>query len=290
MKVRLLLAAVSLVLLSTFAPLSADADDGFYYWVTPRAFPVGSVAGESFVIQVSAEQSAQIEEIRSMFGIPGFAGHLAAGSVDYNRDYFAPGQPIWNWHVQSVETIFDFTKTVFPACQCPYLIAQPSEIAADPAAWIASNGDSYTPIFFQINVLVDPAKPAALANVSNRAFTGAGEKVAITGFIVTGSQPRNVIVRALGPSLAAQGVDQVVLNPQLEVRVGAALSAQNTDWKSDSRAEVITASFPALAPNDEREAALFLTLLPGAYTVLTSSEEGAEGIVLTEVYDALPSP
>jgi hypothetical protein len=56
------------------------------------------------------------------------------------------------------------------------------------------------------------------------------------------------------------------------------------------QAGVITASFPALAPSGEREAALFLTLLPGAYTVLASGEDGAEGIVLTEVYDAEANP
>lgn len=68
---------------------------------------------------------------------------------------------------------------------------------------------SYTPTHYQIGAQIDPSKPDAVANVSNRAFTGTVEKVAITGFIITGGQPRNVIVRVLGPSLAAQGVQQV---------------------------------------------------------------------------------
>lgn len=52
------------------------------------------------------------------------------------------------------------------------------------------------------------------------------------------------------------------MNPKLEIHVGAALTSQNSDWQSDDRAGVITASFPSLAPNDEREAALFAPSCP----------------------------
>jgi len=290
MKTSLVPLAAAMAYLASLAPMSVVAQDTFYYWVTPRTFPSAtSTAGESLVIQVDAALSSQIEEIRAV-GFPGFSGHIAAGSVDYNKSYFAAGQPVWNWHVESVDTIFDFNKTVFAQCECPPLVANPSDIAADPDAWIASNGAVYTPMHYQIGAQIDPSKPDAVANVSNDAFTGTGEKVAITGFIISGGQPRNVIVRVLGPSLAAQGVQQVVMNPKLEIHVGAALTSQNSDWQSDDRAGVITASFPSLAPNDEREAALFRTLLPGAYTILASSEDGVEGIVLTEVYDAEVSP
>lgn len=62
--------------------------------------------------------------------------------------------------------------------------------------------------------------------------------------------------------------------------------AANTDRKKDANASVISRYFPTLAPPGLKEAALYLTLLPGAYTVQTSGEGGGEGVVLTEVYDA----
>lgn len=84
-------------------------------------------------------------------------------------------------------------------------------------------------------------------------------------------------------------MQQFVANPKLEVHNSSATIAQNSDWQEDARAASSPKPF-LLAPNAEREAALFLTLLPGAYTILASSEDGAEGVVLTEVYDAEVSP
>jgi hypothetical protein len=278
------------------APQSAQAEEMFYYWVAPWSGTHRSVPNESFVVQVDAGTAAQIDEINAkvingtVFGAPGFSGHIAAGEADYNRDYFAPGHPLWNWHVVSVDSVFDLNTTSFPPCECPPLVANPSDIAADPEGWISTNGDVYTPVAYEIIGRIDPSKPDAVANVSNRAFTGADEKTAITGFIISGGLPRNVIVRALGPTLEAAEVQQFVANPKLEVHSSSATIAQNSDWQDDARASIISETFPTLAPNDEREAALFLTLLPGAYTILASSEDGAEGVVLTEVYDAEVSP
>lgn len=182
---------------------SAQTTTQLYYWVTPIPVPLPNELGaqprQSFAIAVEA--------IRAKPGEPGFAGHIAAGSVDYNKNYFAPGQPVWNWHVASVDEVYDLVGRVFPACLCPYLVANPSDIAADPAKWIADNGDLYAPEFYAIGAQIDPAKPSTVANVSNRAFTSAGEKTAITGLIISGGQPRSVIVRGLGPSLADQGVE-----------------------------------------------------------------------------------
>ena len=124
-----------------------------------------------------------------------------------------------------------------------------------------------------------------MANVSNRGMTGAGEKTLITGLIITGGEPRNVVVRALGPSLSAAGVQQAAANPKIEVYRGSTRVASNADWRSDARADVLRNSYAALAPTDDREAALFLTLFPGAYTLHGINEAGTEGVVLLEAYD-----
>lgn len=284
---RLLVVAAFFSAVFLLAPTVSNAQsiDKFYYWVGPTRLPYPS-SDESFVIELNAIQAAEIEAIFATGGLPGFTGTIAAGAVDYNRNYSAPGQPVWNWHVAAVNGIFDFTKTLFIACMCPDLIAKPGEIAANPELWISQNGDRYTPTGFSIQRRIDPVSPAAMANVSNRGITGAGERALITGFIVTGGTPRNIVVRALGPSLRSFGVGQAAGNPSLEVYHGSTRIAANADWKNDGRANLLADKFPSLVPTDDKEAALWLTLLPGQYTIQAANEEGTEGIVLIEAYDA----
>jgi hypothetical protein len=282
-------AAVAALLFSIFlfpsTIATAQTTEKFYYLVGPglTRYPAPD---EGFAIEVSATQAAEIEAILKTSGWPGFSGTIAAGSVDYNRNYYAPGQPLWNWHVARVTNIFDFTKTGFVACMCPFLIAKPSEIAANPDDWIKRNGSGYTPIHYSIQRRIDPASRDAMANVSNRGVTGQDERKLITGLIITGGTPRNVVIRALGPSLTAAGVRQAVGNPKIEVYQGAAKIATNADWKTDPRAAAFAQNFPSLVPSNEKEAALWLTLLPGNYTIQATNEEGTEGIVLVEAYDA----
>ena len=262
----------------------AQSIDKFYYLVGPR-LTESSQPGQSFAIEVDAIQAAEIESISKTNGQPGFSGTIAAGSVNYNRDYYAPGQPVWNWHVASVNQIFDFTKTAFIACMCPDLIANPSEIAANPDDWIRRNGDRYTPISYSIQRRIDPTRHDAMANVSNRGMTGQGERKLITGLIISGGTPRNIVVRVLGPSLGLAGVGHAAVNPKLEVYRDATRIATNADWKDDRRAEFLAQHFPALVPANDKEAALWLTLFPGNYTIQASNEDGTEGIALIEAYD-----
>jgi hypothetical protein len=284
---RLCAAAAIFSCVFLFSPSAAKAQstDKFYYWVGPGQLRYPP-PDQSFVIEVNAIQAAETEAIFATGGTPGFSGTIAAGSVDYNRDYYAPGQPVWNWHVAVVNAIFDFTKTLFPACMCPDLIAKPSEIAANPDEWIRQNGSRYTPTAYSIQRRIDPGNRAAVANVANRGITGAGERTLITGFIVTGGTPRNIVIRVLGPSLRSVGVEQAAANPKLEVYQGSTRIAANADWKSDRRASSLAENFPALAPSNDKEAALWLTLSPGNYTIQATNEEGTEGIVLIEAYDA----
>lgn len=283
---RVLVIGTILCGLFCFAARSATAQtsEKFYYLVGPGMLQYPP-PDQSFAIEVSASQAAEIEAMFKTRGVPGFSGTIAAGSVDYNRNYYAPGQPVWNWHVASVDGIFDFTKTLFPACECPYLIAKPSDIAANPDEWIRQNGTRYTPIRYSIQRRIDPASRDAMANVSNRGITGQGERKLITGLIITGGTPRNIVIRALGPSLVSAGVRQAAGNPKLEVYQGAARIATNADWKADPRSNVFAQNFPGLVPSNDKEAALWLTLFPGTYTIQATNEDGSEGIVLIEAYD-----
>jgi hypothetical protein len=127
--------------------------------------------------------------------------------------------------------------------------------------------------------------PQRLANISTRARVGTGEAVQIGGFIITGAGPKPVLVRGIGPSLAAHGVAaaETLQNPTIELRSAAgSLIGSNRDWR-DSQAAEIDAS--GAAPSNEREAAIIATLQPGAYTAMVSDESGGTGLGLVEIYD-----
>jgi len=254
-----------------------------YYWVASRAItPTG--ARQSFVVAVDATKAAEIEAIFAEGGRPGLGGTLVAGTAAYNKDYFSPDHRVWNWHYTDDFGVFDFNKTLFPACMCPFLIANPSDIAVNPEEWIRENR-VYTPIGYDIVGRIDPSQRTAVANVSNRGMTGAGEQTLITGLIIRGGEPRNVVVRALGPSLSASGIQQVAGNPRLVVHREGIQIAENSDWKEDSRADELVQKYQTLAPSNDKEAALLLTLLPGSYTLQGINEDGTEGVVLLEAYD-----
>ncbi len=268
----------------------AQAADKFYYWVTPFVPPAKN-NGQSFVIEVESATKSKIDSIRSRGGVPQLAGQIAAGSASYNKNYFAAGHPVWNWYFTSVDQITDYTVDGPPGTfipendRAPYE-SNPSDIAADPNAWITQHGNYYAPARYAIGSQIDPSNADAVANVSNRGLASTGEKTLITGFILKGGEPRNVVVRALGPSLGAFGVQQFATNPKIEV-FGASgrRFASNTDWKNDARASALSQSYPTLAPSNDKEAALLLTLTPGAYTLQGTNEDGTEGVMLLEAYD-----
>jgi hypothetical protein len=113
---------------------------------------------------------------------------------------------------------------------------------------------------------------------------GTGENVLIGGFIIKGSEPKTLVLRAIGPSLTASGVAYPLTNPVLELHDSASVViAANDDWRDAPEAVQIEQS--GLAPTDPSEAAILVTLLPGAYTAVVSSRDGAGGDGLVEAYE-----
>lgn len=279
----------AVLLLALLGSRPVNAQDKFYYWVTPDSFPSPSVP-DSFVVEVDSTKKAEIEAIRAQGGMPGLNARIAAGAVPYNKNYYAPGQPVWNWHVAAVNAVFDrngvFPVPCPPSCD-PNQYDDPSDIAANPEQWIQTNGDEYAPVRYWIQTEVHPNDTDALANVSNRGMTGVGEKTVITGFIITGGEPRTVVLRALGPSLSASGVQQPAADPKISVFAQSSTRdfATNDDWRSHGRSEELQREYPSLAPTNDKEAALLVTLMPGRYTMHGSNVDGTEGVLLLEAYD-----
>lgn len=129
-----------------------------------------------------------------------------------------------------------------------------------------------------------PGGPAGhLANISTRMKVGSGQNVLIGGFIIQGSQPKTLILRAIGPSLVSSGVTNVLANPVLELRDSAGvLVASNNDWQ-DTQASQIQQS--GIAPTNPLESAMLKTLAPGSYTAVVSGSGGGQGNGLIEAYE-----
>src|SRR5881394_4039269 len=106
-----------------------------------------------------------------------------------------------------------------------------------------------------------PPSPSAshFANISTRMDVGTGNNVMIAGFIVSGSQSKTVIIRALGPTLGSYGVANALNDPMLELHDSSdATVATNDDWQTGSQASQISSS--GYAPNNSNEPALIATL------------------------------
>lgn len=128
-----------------------------------------------------------------------------------------------------------------------------------------------------------------LANVSTRGFVSTGDNVMIGGFIVADNGGgTTVVVRALGPSLAAAGIPDAMTDPYLELHnPNGTLIDFNDNWMSAFGADEIRAAH--LAPTDDRESALYKSLAPGNYTAIVRGKTNSVvGVAVVEVYDLGP--
>ena len=123
--------------------------------------------------------------------------------------------------------------------------------------------------------------PAHLGNISTRLYSQTGDNVLIGGFIITGTQPKKVLIRAIGPSLPMSGK---LGDPKLELydATGATI-ASNDNWKDASNKQAIIDS--TVPPPDDKESAIVASLAPGSYTAIVSGVSNSTGIALVEVYD-----
>jgi hypothetical protein len=134
---------------------------------------------------------------------------------------------------------------------------------------------------------------ASLINVSARMEVTGGSGALIAGLVIGGNGPKAVLIRGVGPTLSEFGVTGVLADPVITVFSGSTVVASNSSWGSgaSTAAQITTASagvgaFPL--PSGSKDAALLLTLNPGAYTVVVSSASSANGVALIEVYDTQP--
>jgi hypothetical protein len=128
----------------------------------------------------------------------------------------------------------------------------------------------------------------SLINISTRGKVLTDFDVMIGGFVIQGSGPQTVVIRAIGPTLANYGVAGALANPTLTlVRSGdQVIIATNDDWGTAANASQLQAS--GFAPSNPLESAIYVTLAPGAYTAIVSGVANGTGVGLVEVYKVGP--
>ncbi|HEY3755521.1 MAG TPA: DUF4331 domain-containing protein [Opitutaceae bacterium] len=128
--------------------------------------------------------------------------------------------------------------------------------------------------------------PAPIYNFSTRGWAGVGNAALMGGFIVRGPLPAQVLVRALGPSLANYGVQSPLSATTLTVYHGSTVMATNSGWQATQQAAIQATGF---APGSTNEAAVLLTVPPGAYTVAVSGPNGATGVSVVDAFVLNPN-
>lgn len=126
-------------------------------------------------------------------------------------------------------------------------------------------------------------------NLSARGRVRTGDGVMIGGFVISGPSYKRMLIRAVGPTLSAFGLTEALADPVLTIYSGSTVIATNDRWENSEQVAAMTAASKnagafTLASGSE-DAALFITLPPGAYTVEVKGKDGAEGIALLEIYE-----
>jgi hypothetical protein len=132
-----------------------------------------------------------------------------------------------------------------------------------------------------------PIQGTRALNLSTRMTVRTGDNIGIGGFIITGSGPKHVLIRALGPSLVLglPSAHQKLEDPVLELHgPGSFVTITNDNWRDDPAQEALIIA-TGIAPTNDLESAIDARLYPGAYTALISGKNNTQGTGLIEVYD-----
>jgi plastocyanin len=185
-----------------------------------------------------------------------------------------PGTPDGIWNSGILNQGATFTHTFTTAGSFPYY-CMPHGACCGMTGVVTVSSPTPTPT---------PAPTPAtgtLANISTRLPVQTGDNALIGGFIITGAQPKNVLMRAIGPSLPVVGP---LADPTLELHDGAgAVIAGNDNWmEAPNSQEIIDSTIP---PTDDHESAILMSLDPGSYTAIVRGVGDTTGIGLVEAFD-----
>ena len=247
-----------------------------------------SVGIAGFIVQGTGNKQVLVRALGPSLIALGVAGalanptlelHDASGQIIATNDNWDQAANIQAWHTSLGLTLPQASESVISMSLAP---------GAYTAIVRGANGTTGVALVEAYDC--DAAAPCAPINISTRGIVRTGAAVMIGGFIVQGTIPKQLLVRAIGPTLATFGVSNVLADPQLDLYDSTgAIIFSNNDWQAQSAQGVADVTATGKAPVDPREAAIVVTLNPGAYTVIVSGAGGAQGNALVEVYDLQPT-
>ena len=217
------------------------------------------------VNEVLIRKISALGVVNTLGGVPLLAGSAdgAGASVRKSRHHKA-----WDW-------IVPVTCLLAIPATTPSEGVGPLWGVTDPVACRLTVSPSPTP-----SPGPGPSQPL---NISTRLRVETGQNVMIGGFIITGNDPKKVILRAIGPSLAGFGILYLLPDPVLELHGSDGSSiTTNDNWKDTQQSEI---EATGLQPQNDLEAAIVRTLDPDSYTAIVSGKGETSGVGLVEVYD-----
>ena len=208
---------------------------------------------------------------RAVLTLPFSLSVTISGSGPFSYQWFQDGRPV------AGATQATFTVAAATAASAGNYVVR----VTGPLGELTSN---------PARVSVEPPDPGRLTNLSVRTRAGAGARTLTAGFTLAGSGLRPMLLRGIGPGLAAFGVAGTLADPALELYAAGRPEATNDDWGAGGGGTLLAAAFAragafALDPA-ARDAALLRPLGAGNYTVQVTAPGGAaEGVALVELYE-----
>jgi hypothetical protein len=237
------------------------------------ATPVGSISPQRSLRLAYSSASIQRPIRITDFQVTGDASAFQVQIFDNNTKQFISGNSFTIAPPDSIQLVVRFQPSSSQAAEANIIFK-----ADDP-----SFRYDLPPIRLTGNV----AAPL-LKNISTRGYVGTGDNVLIGGLIIGGTSSREVLIRAVGGSLAGLGVAQALRDPVIELYHGSTLIARNDDWGDGFGYEPIRWS--GFAPADDLESAVLTRLEPGNYTAIVHGFGDATGVALIEAYDLEVNP
>ncbi len=205
----------------------------------------------------------------------------------------SPGMPSGLWDSGILSQGSSFTHTFNTAGSFPYYCT-PHGACCGMTGMVTVVSETPTPAP-TVTPTPTPAAASYLGNISTRGFVQTVDNVMIGGFIVQGTEPKTVIIRAIGPELTPFGVPNVLADPTLDLHNSAGtMIASNDNWQTTIIGGIITADQVSAiqnsghAPTESSESAIIATLSPGNYTAIVRGVNNTTGNALVEVYDISP--
>ena len=256
---------------------------------------VGVVVGGA---GTSGNKSLLVRAVGPTLTSYGVAGALA----DPNLDFIAQGATTPfatndNWAGSAQIITVGNTLGAFPLANTS---SKDSALYLSPAGGVYSakvtgvggtTGIVLAEIYDAAGTVYTPSNPR-LVNVSARAQVGIGDGVLIAGFVIDGVTSRTVLIRAVGPTLTAYGVNGALADPKIEltqtVNGASVVVASNDNWGGNAQITSVGASLGAFALSSatSKDAAILVTLQPGIYSAKASGVNNTTGVALIEVYEA----